>query len=118
MRGEEPARVWLDALKRANVVLEIDVPAGGVRVFLALRIRWQRIQVRSFPETLRQRRKTKPGVKLFGRLDNPFRFTILEILVDVRCFYQSGPFLAPAIIDPVCRNFLRYRLMKFFGKLV
>src|SRR6266545_166916 len=36
MRGEKPARVRLDALQRTNVVLEIDMPAGGVRVLFAL----------------------------------------------------------------------------------
>src|SRR6266516_3395840 len=41
MRGEEPARVWLDALQRADVVLKIDMPARRVCVFLPLRIRRQ-----------------------------------------------------------------------------
>ena len=36
MRGEKPPRVRLDALQRTNVVLEINMPAGGVRVFLPL----------------------------------------------------------------------------------
>ena len=118
MRGEKPARVRFDALQRANVVLEIDVPAGGVSILLAFRIRRQRIQIRFFPETLRQRREPEPGVKLFCSLDNPFRLAILEILVDVRCFNQARPFLGPAIIEPVRWNFLWHRLMKFFGEFV
>ena len=118
MRGEKPARVRFNALERANVILEIDVPAGGVGILLSFRTRRQRIQVRSFPKTLRQRGKTEPRVKLFCSFDNPFRLAILEILVDVRCFNQSRPFLAPAIIEPVRWNFLRHWLMKFFGELV
>ena len=53
MRGEKPARVWLNALKRANVVLQIDVPARGVGVFLALRVRGQGIKIGAFPERFR-----------------------------------------------------------------
>ena len=43
MRGKKPPRIRLDALQGANVVLKIDMPAGGVRVFLLLRIRGNRI---------------------------------------------------------------------------
>ena len=118
MRGEEPARVRLDALERANVVLKIDVPARGVRVLLPFRIRRQRIKIGFLPKALRQRRKSEPGIKLFGRFDDPFRLSALEVLVDVSRFDQTGPFLAPAIVDPVRRNFLRHRLMIFLGELV
>src|SRR5439155_23751373 len=75
MRGEKPARVRFDALERTNVVLKIDMPARSVRVFLPLRIRWQRIKIRFLPKTFRQRRKPESGIELFGRFDNPFRLT-------------------------------------------
>ena len=52
--SEKPTRIRFDALQRTNVVLEIDVPAGGVRVLLALRIGRNRVQIGFFPETLRQ----------------------------------------------------------------
>jgi hypothetical protein len=39
VRGEEPPRIRLDALKRTDVVFQIDMPAGSMSIFLALRIR-------------------------------------------------------------------------------
>ena len=36
MRSEKPTRVRLDALQRPNVVLKVDMPAGGMRVLLPL----------------------------------------------------------------------------------
>src|SRR5215475_13689188 len=39
---KKPTRIRLDALQRTNVVLKIDMPAGGVRVFLPVRIGWNR----------------------------------------------------------------------------
>ena len=36
MRREKPACIRFDALERTNVVLKIDMPAGGVRVFFRL----------------------------------------------------------------------------------
>src|SRR4029453_14570372 len=118
MRGEKPPRIRFDALQRANVVLKIDMVAVCVRIFLALRIRRNREQIRFFPETLRQRREPEPSVKLLRGFDDPFRFSAFEILVDVRCFNKAGPLLCPAIAYPVRRNFLRHWLMKFFGELV
>src|SRR5215469_10067193 len=118
MRGEKPPRIWFDALQRANVVFKIDMEAVGVRVFLPLGIRRNREQIRFFPETLRQRREPEPSVKLLRGFDDPFRFSAFEILVDVCCFNKAGPLLCPAIAYPVRRNFLRHRLMKFFGELV
>src|SRR5207249_5485295 len=35
---------------------------------------------------------------------NPFRLTSLEVFVDISSLDQVGPFLAPAIIDPVRRD--------------
>src|SRR5438128_2444131 len=53
MRGEKPARIWFDALERTNVVLEIDMPTGSVRIFLPFRIRRQWIKIRFLPKTFR-----------------------------------------------------------------
>src|SRR6476620_6248040 len=118
MRSEKPPRIRLNALQGANVVFKVDMEAECVRVFLPLGIRRNRVQIRFLPEALRQRRESKPGIEFFGRLDDPFRFSVFEIFVDVRCFNESRPFLCPAISDPMRRNFLRHWLMKFFRELV
>src|SRR5882724_2364089 len=118
MRGKEPARVRLDALQRPDVVLEIDVPAGGVSILLSFRTSGQGIEIRFFPETLWQRREPEPGIKLFRRLDDPFRLASLEILVDVRGFDEAFPFLRPAIVDPMRGNLFRDWLMILFSQLV
>src|SRR5437763_11179914 len=118
MRSEKPACVRLDALERADVVLQVDMPARSVSVFLSFRVRWQWIQVRFLPETFRQRRKSQAGIELLRRLNNPFCLTALEVFVNVSGFNQTWPFLRPPIVDPVRRNSFRDRLMIFLGQLV
>src|SRR6266478_8014427 len=98
VRSEKPTRIWFDALQRTNIILKVNVPAGSVRIFLPFRIGRYRIQIRFFPETLRQRREPEPGVKLLGSFDYPFGFSSFEILVDVRCFDQAWPFLTPTVM--------------------
>src|SRR6266516_4562767 len=105
VRGEEPARVRFNALERSDVVLQIDVPARSVSVFLTLRVRRQRIQIRFLPKTFRQGGESKAGIELLRRLDNPIRAAALEVFVDVSGFNQIGPFLRPPIVDPVRRDF-------------
>src|SRR5205814_7509288 len=98
MRSEKPTRIRFDALQRTNVVLKIHMPAGGVCVLLALLVRRHWIQIRFFPETLRQRREPEPGVRLLGSLDDPFRFSTFEVFVDVGRFNKARPFLRPAVV--------------------
>src|SRR6267142_1135248 len=68
VRGKKPFRIRLDALQRSNVVLEIDVPARGMRIFLSFGIGRERIKIRFLPEAVRQRGETEPGVELFRGL--------------------------------------------------
>src|SRR5581483_10728026 len=67
MRSEKPARIRFNTLERADVILQINMPAGRVGILLPFRPGRHWIQVRSFPETLRQRRKTKTRIELLGR---------------------------------------------------
>ena len=89
-----------------------------MRVLFALRIRRKWIQIGFLPKAFGQRRKAEPGIKLLGRLNNPFWFSPREVLVDVSRFHQARPFLAPAIIDPVRRDLFWHGLMIFLGELV
>src|SRR4051812_29269264 len=116
MRGEEPSGIRFNTLKRPNVGIEIDVPAGSVSVFLALIARRHRIKIRFRPETLRQCREAEAGAKLFGCLDDPFRIASFKILVDVGGLNESFPFLRPAVVDPVSRYLFRNRLMIFLSQ--
>jgi hypothetical protein len=101
VRGVEPARVRLDAHERADVFLEVDVPTGGVRVLLALLAFFDRVEIGFRPEARRERLEPEPGVELLGRLRDPFRIAALEAVVDVRRLDEAGPFLAPAVVDPM-----------------
>src|SRR5206468_4779386 len=69
----------------------------------------------SFGSTIGPSQRRKPAGA--GFVSQIF-VSAFEIFVDVRCFDEARPFLCPATIDPVRRNFLRYGLMKFFGELV
>src|SRR5467141_3859588 len=99
VRGVEPARVRLDALERADVVLEIDMPAGSMSVFLAWVAGLDGIEIGLGPKAGRQRREPEPGVKLLRGLDDPFRCFAFETVIDVRGFDQATPLLAPTVVD-------------------
>ena len=109
MRGEEPLRVRLDALERANVILKIDVPAGCMRILLPLVARMNRIEIGFGPKTRGQFCETQTSVKLFGCFHDPFRRPAFESIIDVCRLNQPGPFLAPSIVNPVRRNLLRHQ---------
>src|SRR5438045_8826096 len=78
MRSEKPACVRLDALERADVVLQVDMPARSVSVFLSFRVRWHSIQVRFLPETFRRRSKYQARIRLLSRPNTPVHSTAAD----------------------------------------
>src|ERR1051325_4050993 len=85
--SKEPARIRFDALESTNVIFKIDVPARSMSVLFPLIAYRNRKEIRFLPKTIRQRRKTQPGVESFCCLNDPRRLTTFEILVDVSRFH-------------------------------
>ena len=84
--GIEPTRIRLDALERADVLLQVDVPARSMGVLLSRIARLDRVKIGLRPEAGGQWGETETRVELFGRLDDPFRGLPFEPIIDVRSF--------------------------------
>ncbi len=116
--GLEPLGVGLHAHEGADVVVQIQVPAGGVGVLLAGVAGLHGVEVGLGPEARGQRVEAQAHIEGLGGLHDALGLPALEVGVEVHGTDEAGPVLAPPVVDPVGGDGLGHGLAVFLRHLV